>query len=71
VLSYLKSLNAATARASCESQWERVRTNYDPPRYPDVKLDDVCQSLQDIERVRGDAIKRIEAGEQCWPWLFD
>ncbi|MDR1660970.1 MAG: hypothetical protein LBR95_00855 [Azoarcus sp.] len=68
---YLKSLDAATARAACESQWERVRANNDPPRYPDVEPDEVCNNMQDIGRVRDVYITKIEAGEQCWPWLFD
>ncbi|MDR1228523.1 MAG: hypothetical protein LBK55_05815 [Azoarcus sp.] len=70
-LQYLKNLDAAAARAACESQWERVRANNDPPRYPEVKPDDVCNSIQDIERIRDGYIGEIELDVQCWPWLFD
>jgi 2,4-dienoyl-CoA reductase-like NADH-dependent reductase (Old Yellow Enzyme family) len=71
VLPYLKRLNAAAARTACVAQWQRVRADTDPPRYPDVKVDEVCNSLYDIERIRDDYIKRIEAGQECWPWFFD
>jgi hypothetical protein len=71
VLPHLRSLNTATARTTCETQWQRVKADNDPPRYPDVSADDVCNNEQDIKRVRDRYIKQIEAGEQCWPWMFD
>ncbi|MDR2092472.1 MAG: hypothetical protein LBP58_04025 [Azoarcus sp.] len=64
-------MDAVLARTSCDSQWlRRVSVSRDPPLYPDVKVDDVCNSVQDIERLRDRAIKDIEAGKSCWPWDF-
>ncbi|MDR2092470.1 MAG: hypothetical protein LBP58_04015 [Azoarcus sp.] len=70
VLPHFEKLDAVAAHKACEVQWARVSVNVDPPLYPDVKVDDICNSVQDIERLRNRAIKDIEAGKSCWPWDF-
>jgi hypothetical protein len=72
VLPHLRALNPQVARATCEKQWlKRVRVNSDPPRYPNVKTDEVCNSVQEIAENRDKYVKQIETGITCWPWDFN
>lgn len=68
VLPFLKKLNLTHVQGECMALLLNVQGYRD---YKDVKPENVCNTEADIAQIRDEFIKRIEAGEQCWPWLFD
>ena len=69
ILPFLKRLDPASALAGCGALLYRSREN--AGEFPDVEPGKVCNTEADIARIRDEYIRRIEAGEACWPWLFN